>query len=255
MLSIRYQRLGVALVLAVAVVLLIHYGLNGENRSSRPFAYQDRFITVFNAAQLDANDSGDATTSTTTANLLDLRNFTYTLQPRALCDTDSSADLLGLLIVTSYAGHDTLRAAHRQAMPDGLLRSLRLRRVFLLAALPATEKFVEQRALAAEAQRFGDLLQGNFVEAYRRLSYKHVMGLRWAASMAAIGNCGGGGVDEGAGSSMFIVKADDDTVFDLYHLHAYLTELSDTELRGSDALLAGFVLAGQHPIRNVANKW
>lgn len=154
----------------------------------------------------------------------------------------------GLLIITSYAGHDELRSAHRRAMPAALLRSLGLRRVFLLAAVPVpAERFITQAALVDEHRRFDDLLQGNFQEAYRNLSYKHTMGLRWASSAGC-----GRHTDQ---LVKFIVKADDDTVFDLYHLHGHLLDLVDTDHLGSGEFLAGFVLDGKRPIRNVANKW
>jgi hypothetical protein len=31
-----------------------------------------------------------------------------------------------------------------------------------------------------EAERFQDIVQGNFIEAYKNLTYKHLMGLQWA---------------------------------------------------------------------------
>lgn len=132
-------------------------------------------------------------------------------------------------------------------MPASLLRSMGLRRIFLVAALPPSERFITQEALVAEHLRFDDLLQGNFQEAYRNLSYKHTMGLRWASASCDRQTDGD--------LAKFIVKADDDTVFDLYYLHGHLLDLVDTDHLGSNEFLAGFVLDGKRPIRNVANKW
>ena len=39
-----------------------------------------------------------------------------------------------------------------------------------------------QSRVEDEAAQFGDIVQGNFDESYRHLAYKHIMGLKWAAT-------------------------------------------------------------------------
>ncbi|XP_001355264.2 beta-1,3-galactosyltransferase brn [Drosophila pseudoobscura] len=174
--------------------------------------------------------------------LLNLTDFDYLL-PSDVC-RHVDKELLAVLIVTSYAGHDSLRAAHRQAITQSKLAEMGLQRVFLLAALPLREHFFTQAQVINEQTRFGDLLQGNFVEDYRNLSYKHVMGLRWAA-----GEC--------EGRTKFIIKLDDDIIYDVFHLRRYLEslEVSQPALATSSTLLAGYVLDAKPPIRLQANKW
>ncbi|XP_037949724.1 odorant receptor 63a-like [Teleopsis dalmanni] len=89
--------------------------------------------------------------------------------------------LLGIIIVTSYVEHNTLRLAHRSALPQCRLGELGFQRVFLLADTPAMEIPIKRNLLEHEQRRFGDLLQGNFYDSYHNLSYKHIMGLRWAS--------------------------------------------------------------------------
>ncbi|XP_030382066.1 beta-1,3-galactosyltransferase brn [Scaptodrosophila lebanonensis] len=174
--------------------------------------------------------------------LLNLTDFDYLL-PNDLCRR-ADRELLAVLIVTSYAGHDALRAAHRQAISQSKLAEMGLQRIFLLAKLPVRELFITQAQLASEQDRFGDLLQGNFVEDYRNLSYKHVMGLRWAAT-------------ECQHRAKFIIKLDDDIIYDIFHLRRYLEslEVAQPTLATSNTLLAGYVLDAKPPIRNQANKW
>jgi len=119
-----------------------------------------------------------------------------------------------------------------------------LQRVFLLAALPARERFISQEQLASEQQRFGDLVQGNFIEDYRNLSYKHVMGLKWASQ-------------ECRNHAKFIIKLDDDIIYDIFHLRRYLEalEVGQPGLATSSTLLSGYVLDAKPPIRLLANKW
>lgn len=140
-------------------------------------------------------------------------------------------------------GHDELRSAHRQAISQAKLSDLGIQRVFLLASIPLKEKFITQTQLQNEQQRFGDLLQGNFVENYRNLSYKHIMGLQWSAL-----NCP---------KARFIIKIDDDIIYDIFHVKRYLDalELENPKLTSSSELLAGYILDSKPVIRNQANKW
>lgn len=109
-----------------------------------------------------------------------------------------------MLIVTSHAGHVELRSAHRRAYPRVDLLGLGLRRVFLLARQPQHQDDAdrEARALRDEGRRFKDIVQGDFVEAYRNLTYKHTMGLLWATRYCP--------------QARLVIKMDDDIVVDLY---------------------------------------
>lgn len=132
-----------------------------------------------------------------------------------------------------------MRAAHRQAIAQSKLSEMGFQRVFLLAKLPTKEKYITQSQITNEQQKFGDLLQGDFIESYRNLSYKHIMGLRWAALECP--------------KAKFIIKIDDDVIYDVFQLKNYLELL---EIQGYDKnFLAGFVLDKKLPIRISANKW
>lgn len=79
-------------------------------------------------------------------------------------------------IVTSHAKHFELRHAQRRAFPSGLLRTVGVQRFFLIANV--SEEV--QAKVEHENTIHGDLVQGNFIEHYHNLSYKHIMGLNWA---------------------------------------------------------------------------
>ncbi|KAH8388090.1 hypothetical protein KR093_011614 [Drosophila rubida] len=235
--------LPIVLSLIVIIILCISYISNHLHRDEH-----DAYLVHLPPTTDDDDESGSRSNNNVASiapprALLNLSNFEYLLASN-VCRR-AERELLAVLIVTSYAGHDALRAAHRQAIPQSKLAEMGLQRVFLLAALPPREKFVTQSQLAAEQARFGDLLQGNFVEDYRNLSYKHAMGLRWAAS-----ECG-------SGRSKFIIKLDDDIIYDVFHLRRYLEslEVDQPALATSSTLLAGYVLDAKPPIRNQANKW
>ncbi|KAH8288272.1 hypothetical protein KR044_013072 [Drosophila immigrans] len=241
------------IVLSLIVIIIVcisyisnHLHLHRDRDRDRDERERDDYLVHLPPAPDDvpfATDNNNNNNNAAPGALLNLSDFQYLLASKVCRRADR--ELLAVLIVTSYAGHDALRAAHRQAIPQSKLAEMGLQRVFLLAALPQREKFVTQTQLANEHERFGDLLQGNFIEDYRNLSYKHAMGLRWAAS-----ECG-------AGRSKFIIKLDDDIIYDVFHLRRYLEslEVTDPALSTSSTLLAGFVLDAKPPIRNQANKW
>lgn len=65
-----------------------------------------------------------------------------------------------VLLVTSYAGHDQVRAAHRAALHKAELQRFNVVRVFLLADIPGEEKFITQQTVDDEQNLFNDIVQG-----------------------------------------------------------------------------------------------
>ncbi|KAH9636600.1 hypothetical protein HF086_003418 [Spodoptera exigua] len=141
-----------------------------------------------------------------------------------------------LIIVTSYVGHVELRSAHRRAMPAEKLKELNAARIFLLAQIPDKEKYITQSAINDESNTFGDILQGAFTENYRNLTYKHLMGLKWASTVCQ--------------QATYILKVDDDTVFSIERTYEFLRTVIYSE-----DLLLGYMLNNTKPRRNKENKW
>lgn len=188
--------------------------------------------------------------------LFDLENFRINIEP-SVC-SDQGRSLLGIIIVTSYVGHDDVRAAHRKGVSQRELQEMGLARVFLIAQIPPTERyvaipstlcnltnfpsilsrFITQSSVASEHRRFGDLLQGDFIENYRNLTYKHVMGLRWAALACS--------------HAKYIIKIDDDSVYDIYRVQEYLKKHQEENEKRQ--FLAGYIFNHQPPIRLQADK-
>ncbi|XP_011211781.2 beta-1,3-galactosyltransferase 5 [Bactrocera dorsalis] len=234
---IAYKCLTLIVVAVIILLVCIDY--------FAPNAKRDEFLTHLPPLERDVSQEQTAPqnieTDSKLSRLVNLTDFKYEI-PNNVCRKNDKG-LLAIIIVTSYAGHDELRAAHRLAAPQSKLAEMGMQRIFLLAALPTKEKYITQKQVLDEQQRFGDILQGNFQEAYRNLSYKHVMGLRWAAT-----DCP---------NAKFIIKIDDDIIYDVFHFRRYLEslEVQQPTLIASQAYLAGYVLNARPPVRNVANKW
>ncbi|XP_070157666.1 beta-1,3-galactosyltransferase 5 isoform X2 [Polyergus mexicanus] len=157
---------------------------------------------------------------------------------RIIIEPSCNATFL-IWIITSYAGNPSVRSALRRAYMDEELQTLGIERVFLLGKLndDAEKKtHVSQEALLDESRRFSDILQGDFLDTYRNLTYKHLMGLRWATN-----NCK---------HIKYIMKMDDDIVVDIYGI----LEKLHTDIIEKNSL-AGYIMKNMIPIREPANKW
>ncbi|XP_049288340.1 beta-1,3-galactosyltransferase 5 [Anopheles funestus] len=172
--------------------------------------------------------------------LANLTGFEYVIANDICKENNTFSELLGVILITSYVGHDEIRSAHRQAISQQKLLSMGLLRVFSLAVIPPTEQFIRQVAIEAEQRLHGDLIQGNFVEAYRNLTYKHLMSLQWATQ-----HCRG---------AKYLLKMDDDIVFDPFYIQNYLSDLNQGDEQQTQ-LLAGYVFRSKKVIRLQANKW
>lgn len=78
--------------------------------------------------------------------------------------------------------------------------------VFLLGK---TRNVLVQNKIEKEAQEYGDIVQSSFIDSYRNMTYKHIMGLRW--------------VSQHCKTTSFVVKTDDDVLLHPYKLVNVLT--------------------------------
>ncbi|CAN7999546.1 unnamed protein product [Ixodes hexagonus] len=138
------------------------------------------------------------------SSLIDLKNFSYVLDSKP-CGPSGEENLL--VLVHSAANHFPQRESIRTswAAGSGWLKNLTIRVVFLLATTPDQSL---QDLIVHENRRHGDTVQGDFVDSYHNLTYKHVMGLRWA-------------VDRCPGVS-HVLKMDDDIFVHLFRLSGIL---------------------------------
>lgn len=158
--------------------------------------------------------------------LIDLDDFRYVTDSNA-CECQHSR--CTPILVHSHAGHFDRRLAIRRSYPRPVLDRLGFRYVFMIG-LPGRADV--QARLLRESSRYGDVVQGNFREAYRNLTYKHVMGLTWFA--------------ERCRWSAHAVKMDDDVAVNAYALGHVLAR---------DDELAGCVIPRAQPVRDPSNKW
>lgn len=213
-----------ALVLGAVLLVVIIY------KSLGPVDLPEIYTSEFNVQFIESKSH-----EVNQNDLFNLKSFRHRITPSLECKSFRN-EKLAVMVVMSYVGHDDLRASHRQALSEESLNALGIRRYFLLADIPPSERYISQSQIDDESARFGDILQGEFVDAYRNLTYKHMMGLKWAA--------------EHCDSFRFVIKVDDDIVFNVYKLREFLENGVH-----SGKFMAGFVLEDQKVVRNEKSKW
>ncbi|KAG8182948.1 hypothetical protein JTE90_003326 [Oedothorax gibbosus] len=170
-------------------------------------------------------------TSTSRQPKSDLDNYTFDY----LIENDICENVPYLLIlVHSASNHFEHRNVIRETMgnPGGKLPSIKV--AFLLAI---TEDL--QDKIWEENQKHADIIQGNFVDSYRNLTYKHAMGLSWASS-----NCN---------RTKYIMKMDDDIFVDIYQLVDYIkNKLGDLHLQKN---IACYYQRSMPVVRDTVSKW
>ncbi len=122
--------------------------------------------------------------------------FTNRITPTHICKLQHNSKYITLVIMITSTTHHYLERDHiRQSWASSSFNNTatRVRHVFLLGK---AQTLHTQKAINEEYEEHGDLLVGDFVDNYRNLTLKTMMGLRWFTTYC-----------EGA---KFLLKADDD---------------------------------------------
>ncbi|KAH3885366.1 lactosylceramide 1,3-N-acetyl-beta-D-glucosaminyltransferase-like isoform X2 [Dreissena polymorpha] len=160
----------------------------------------------------------------------------YILENSTLCS--SAKNLSVLIIVHTAPDHFELRLAIRRTWAnDTYYRKLGVSRVLFL--LGRVEDAALQGKMEAEFKEYRDMLQGNFLDAYRNLTHKGVMGYRW--------------ITERCRNAKFILKTDDDIVVNMFQL---FTRVLPNFQNKTKQIFCNHIYAGTMPIiREKKSKW
>lgn len=135
-------------------------------------------------------------------------NFRYILNPVDLCTRGREPFLLAY--VHTAPSNFRQRMAVRRTWGNGRYYDESFRLVFFLGK-PLKEG--EQERVSAEAYRYGDIVQEDFVDSYVNLTYKAVAALKW--------------ISEHCSHATYVLKADDDIFVNMFALLAIVKRRSD----------------------------
>lgn len=166
--------------------------------------------------------------------LVNIDRFRYLINNRR-CDGDDHL----FLIVFVHSAPSNFRK--RQAIREtwGNEKNLEhdpMRVVFLVGTVEHTDV---QEGIEQENAFHHDIIQGNFVDSYRNLTYKHVMGLKWVTYFCR--------------QARFIFKTDDDIFVDVFQLVAYLKDTFGRYKVGN--LMMCYLIKSPYVKRSQRSKW
>ena len=162
-----------------------------------------------------------------------LERFQFVRNPSFICQVD----VFLLVAVHSSANNFKLRESIRQTWGSiNRISQHKVRTVFLLARKPNLEI---QDAIANESNKHKDIIQGDFIDHYRNLTLKNVMGLKW--------------ISEYCPTAKNVIKVDDDVFLNVPQAISFLTENSYLKI-GSDMIHCPHLL-NVNPIRDTNYKW
>ncbi len=204
-----------------------------------PFANKSQALRIqridwsYNPYDISSLSPDDFTT------LVNISDFRYIINSKR-CEIEShnNSDLFLVVFVHSAPNNFDKRSAIRKTWGnENNLINNKMRIVFLVGQVNETSV---QRNLIKENEQFNDLVQGNFVDSYRNLTYKHIMGLKWVVYFCQ--------------NAKYIFKTDDDIFVDIFQLIFYLKGTFGNNYPPKN-LISCYVIYNPYPKRSQRSKW
>ncbi|XP_066299695.1 beta-1,3-galactosyltransferase 1-like [Branchiostoma lanceolatum] len=151
-------------------------------------------------------------------------------------DKCKNQDVFLLIIVTTSPKNYIQRQDIRRTWAnESNIPGVVIKRVFAVGQPhdPDVQQAIEQENAAND-----DIIQENFIDAYRNLSTKAIMGLKWAFTYCP--------------NARFVLKTDDDVFVNPYRLMYYLR---DQQSKNASKLVTGWVYTGGKPVRDPNSPW
>lgn len=115
-----------------------------------------------------------------------------------------------MIIVHSAPDHFSERQAIRSTWGSvKSIKNLAIRLIFVLGKTQVGPNLNLENSIRRENELFGDIVVGNFVESYRNLTYKHLLGYKWISNFCS--------------DATFILKTDDDAFVDIFQLFDFIS--------------------------------
>jgi len=168
-----------------------------------------------------------------------LENRSYIINPgEKICGKNKGENIL----IMSFNPSKTTNFNQRQAIRNtwtnkNFKENSLLKNVFIIGLSP--DQTVNKR-IQLESEIFGDIVQGNFIDTYRNLTFKTILGIKW--------------MSEYCDNAKFILKIDDDMVVNTKSLSDYFFILTKNNTITLNNSMYGLCTA-TIPQRDKNSKW
>ena len=166
--------------------------------------------------------------------IINPHNFAYVIN-NLVCENHTEVYIL--IFVHSAVGHFDERMLIRKTWGSVHEFNQHTIRTIFLLALP-TLRGTQDKVLA-ENDEHHDIIQEDFLDSYRNLTHKHLMGFKWI-----LRNCP---------QASFIVKVDDDTLVNIFQLTSFLQINYPEKVLRKHVYCS--VYMNQGPRRDKTDKW
>ncbi|RNA34855.1 beta-1-3-galactosyltransferase 5-like [Brachionus plicatilis] len=151
-------------------------------------------------------------------------NFDYIHNPGLKICAGNQSHLMVIAFVCSSPKNFYQRKLIRQTWAQKSLFGKYLRVVFLLAD-PQNKTIDEE--VKKEYEQYSDIVQENFIDSYRNLSLKTIMGFRWVTHFCP--------------KAKYVLKIDDDVVVNTKSVIKYLCKREESKKNSNDAIIGKFI--------------
>lgn len=163
-------------------------------------------------------------------------NFNYVIQNEMICKTNSDEDIdLLILIFTAHENKASRAALRTTWLTFTKNNTAQVRYAFLLGE---TKNIQNREAVSKENEEFHDIIKEDFIDTYTNLTYKTVMGFKWAATKCA--------------HARYVMKTDDDMYVNIPNL---LKVLKGPVMKELNSSVIGACSIKASPIRDRNSKW
>ncbi|XP_052805356.1 beta-1,3-galactosyltransferase 1-like [Mya arenaria] len=165
-------------------------------------------------------------------------NFNYVIQNKHICDDtgDKQAVELLILILTSHKNGNARNALRTTWLSVTKNNTANIRHAFLLGEVH--EPMIKER-VNKENERYRDIIKEDFIDVYQNLTYKTIMGFKWASTMCP--------------NAQFVMKIDDDMWLNVPNIMNFLSNSSMKTLLQNT--VTGMCSSKAQPIRSKNSKW
>lgn len=173
--------------------------------------------------------------STNTHAYANPHNFKYLKNPVNMC---VGKDIYMIIYVHSSPAYFQKREAIRNTWGNKHLLEQFLAKIVFVMGRVENEKVMQK--LELENAHYGDIVQEDFLDSYRNLTFKGIAALRWISAYC--------------NNSVYTLKTDDDILVNIFKLHKHLKEVVETQIGRKDLLLCNQWLR-MAVLRDKNSKW